>query len=222
MSFDKQKKYFLDSEGDQWYNRNSEVLDSRTNNLDVKFYQRYIKKKLKILEIGCSAGDKLKEFYKDFECECYGIDPSSKAINRGKEKYPYLNLQKGTADQLPYTDEFFDFVIFGFCLCMVDRTLLSKTVFEADRVLKNGGFLGISDFDTKIPTVRSYKHVSGLSTYKIDYSILFLSFPHFSLVDKYSFSHTTDKFVEDPSERIGSILLYKNHEYAYNEFIEKK
>jgi adenylyltransferase/sulfurtransferase len=40
-----------------------------------------------------------------------------------------------------------DLVLFGFCLYLVDRKLISRVVAEADRVLKDTGFLGIVDFD---------------------------------------------------------------------------
>lgn len=208
-----QKDIFLKSEGNQWFQRNKNSSNKASKSYE--FYKKYIKNGYKVLEIGCSIGNNLDFFQQYYNCEGYGIDPSKDAIEEGKEKFKNLNLMVGTSDKLEFEDEYFDFVIFGFCLYLVDRKLLLKSICEADRVLKNGGYLGITDFDPQYPKRRPYRYVKGLFSYKMNYSNVFLSVPDYVLVDKYSFSHSNDFFSEDLGERVSSVILYKNRENAY-------
>ena len=103
----------------------------------------------------------------------------------------------------------------GFCLYLVDRSLLQRVVAEADRVLANGGLLAILDFDPDVPCARPYHHRPGLMSYKMDYAALFLANPAYVLVDKLSTSHTTGQWDPDPQERVALSLSRKNLEQAY-------
>lgn len=220
---DFQKDIFKSTEGDNWFDRNKknqEVYDV------YKLLTKYFDKDSRVLEIGSSGGKNLNYFENKLGCKCYGIDPSTKAIAQGKKKYPNLHLFIGTSDELPFNDEFFDCVILGFCLCLVDRKLLSRTVSEVDRVLKDKGFLAIIDFDPNIPIKKDYKHYDGLKTFKYDYSSMFLSFPQYTLVEKNSFSHNSlaeknlsfqnyNLFNENIDERVSSAIIYKNMNDGY-------
>ncbi len=212
-----QKKIFLESEGDKWFERNlpKYELERKTIPAHIQFIDKYIKNGYKILEIGCSTGIHLHYFQRKPSCQCYGIDPSQEAIEYGRKDYKELNLSVGTSDSLQFLDGYFDFILFGFCLYLVDRNYLVKSIAEADRVLKDKGYVAIIDFDTNIPKKRPYKHYKGIFSYKLDYSKLFLAFPHYSLVEKMSFSHSTDSFVEDIKERVSAVVLYKDLNNAY-------
>lgn len=209
----KQKDIFLKSEGDKWFERNKGSLSGVSKSYGL--YKKYIKNGYKVLEIGCSSGNNLDYFQQHYNCEGYGIDPSKDAIDNGKQKYKNLNLMVGTSDKLEFEDEYFDFVIFGFCLYLVDRKLLLRSICEADRVLKNGGYLGITDFDPQYPKKRPYKYVNELFSYKMNYGNIFLSVPDYVLVDKFSFSHNNESFSEESGERVSSVILYKNRDKAY-------
>lgn len=74
--------------------------------------------------------------------------------------------------------------MFGFSLFWVDRKYLFKSVSEADRILKNGGFLFITDFDTVNPYKRINIHNKDTYTYKMNYSNIILSNPQYCLVEK--------------------------------------
>lgn len=208
-----QKEVFLKFEGNAWFCRNKDFFNRVSK--PYEFYKRYIKEGYRVLEIGCSSGHNLQYYYENCSCECYGIDPSQEAIDFGKKNYKDINLNVGISDKLDFEDEYFDYIIFGFCLYLVDRKLLLKTVSEADRVLKNGGYLAITDFDPKFPKKRPYRYVDGLYSFKMDYSKIFLSLPDYSFVDKYSFSHKSEMFSEDESERVASVILYKNIDQGY-------
>ena len=101
----KQKKTFLKNEGNQWFKRNKSFISDSTSDAILPF----IKDKDKILEIGTSDGTKLNNILKNlpgYTLDLYGVDPSEKAINSGKDEYPNLKLSIGTSDQLEFNTTF--------------------------------------------------------------------------------------------------------------------
>lgn len=64
----------------------------------------------KILDIGCGQGFLLKEAEK-MGLECYGIDISRIALQKAKEMVPDAKVIRGDAENLPYPDNYFDFVV---------------------------------------------------------------------------------------------------------------
>lgn len=214
-----QKDVFLvGGEGDRYFQRNfSKYLEGAVQEIPrhLQFLSKFIRKGDKVLEIGCATGINLQRMRNLTGCEGYGVDPSGDAIIQGRSAFPELVLEVGTADELPFFNGYFDFVLFGFCLYLVDRSLLPKAVSETDRVLKDKGFLAITDFDATVPIMRPYRHVPGMFSYKMDYSKLFTAYPHYSLAEKISFSHASDDFCDDPDERIASNVLFKDSSKAY-------
>ena len=203
-----QKDIFIKSEGDKWFDRN--VDSNKINSIDTLIAKKYVQKGDRVLEIGCADGTKLNLLGGGF-----GIDPSEKAIKEGATKYPDLNLSVGTSDNLFFQANFFDIVIFGFCLYLVDRNLIFRTLAEADRVLKNNGFLIITDFDSPLNVKKKYHHLDGIFTYKQQYEKLFLSSPIYTLVEKKSYSHYGFDFHPDIDERVATTVLHKNIDSAY-------
>lgn len=207
-----QKKIFLTSEGDQWHLRNNcqrkresiwEILYKRLGALPLP------EGKKNILEIGCSDGSRLNNLYMATDSECFGIDPSQKAISTGREKFPALHLKIGTADVLQFPDAMFHFVIFGFCLYLCDRNDLFLIAKEADRVLKRGGYIVIIDFFSHFCYMNTYSHCDGIYSYKMDYSKMFLWHPDYCLVDTYAANHTSNTFSVEPDERLALHILHK-------------
>lgn len=213
-----QKSVFLGGEGDQYLRRNLMKLNLGSVGEDVRLFARYIHPGAKVLEIGCANGVKLSQLQGLVPCEGWGIDPSAEAIRRGSMQFPSLHLSVGTADQLEFPDESFDLVIFGFCLYLVDRSLLTRVMAEADRVLRDRGFLGVTDFDAKTACKRPYTHHPGVWSYKLDYGKLFAGLPHFVLAQKIGYHHeTSGAFAFDPQERVATWVLAKDHDGAYME-----
>jgi len=201
---------------DEWFNRNvltAEVSPSKS----VRLFGPHVQPGQRVLEIGSSNGHQLEKLRLLTQCEGFGIDPSPAAIADGKAKYPDLKLVVGTADKLEFPDESFDAVIFGFCLYLIDRSLLMRAVAEADRVLREGGKLMITDFDPAMPHRRPFKHQKGLWSYKMQYSDLWLANPSYVLAEKISYSHEGEAFHANPSERIAAWVLVKQGTDAWAE-----
>jgi ubiquinone/menaquinone biosynthesis C-methylase UbiE len=164
-----------------------------------------------ILEIGCSNGVKLEEICSKLSAKGNGIEPSEQAVADGnrRPKNSDITLVQGTGDRLPFADQSFDLVYFAFCLYLFDRSSLLQSLAEADRVLKPGGFMAITDFDPGSPRKRSYSHFSGLYSYKQDYASFYTQSSLYYLIGKHSFSHRLNFFDKIADERVSTQLLYK-------------
>jgi SAM-dependent methyltransferase len=206
MSEQKQTEFFKKVEGDNWFQRNS---SNKSLNPHLEVIAKHLKPKSKILEIGCSDGRNLNYLTEITGSIGFGIDPSEKAISVGKKSFPKLNLAIGTADTLPFSNLEFDLVYFGFCLYLVDRSFLPKVVSESDRVLRDKGFLAITDFSGSFKSRTPYSHAPGLFSYRTNYPALWTQF-HYSLVEHVPFSHNSSEFDPIDRERIAHTVLFKD------------
>lgn len=173
------------TEGDNWFKRNKHMLTPEYHDEVTEFCkQNPSLKPQRILEIGCSNGWRLDRLEKLFGSECYGIDTSQEAIDNGHATFPYLHLGRGFSHELPFPDEHFDMIIFGFVLALVDRTKLLASIAEADRVLKNRGHVIIYDFGSRYPYKAKYHHLpkEDIYTYKQSYEDTFLGSNLYSTV----------------------------------------
>lgn len=167
----------MSKEADAWFIRNREALAQGECSIGMKIFSDFYDnchKKIRIervLEVGCSTGRNLMYMKRKYGMECYGIDPSEKALQYGKEQTRIegmdIKLTKGYSDELPYEDDFFDMIYFGFCLYQIDRNLLFRTFAEMDRKLRRGGYasLRILTLLSRIPasifTTPMYRHISA-------------------------------------------------------------
>ena len=169
----------------------------------------------KLLEIGCNYGYNLNYLQRELNIDCYGIEPSDKAIEYGKQMYTggghsKIHLKEGISDCLPYNKEEFDVVMIGFSLYVTPRVMLYDTIQEINRVLKQGGFIILTDFDTPFKCRRVNIHNKEMYVYKENYADLFLSMGY-SLVEKRSYSHSGESFSPMIQERISTQILYKEN-----------
>jgi ubiquinone/menaquinone biosynthesis C-methylase UbiE len=209
-----QKEIFLKEESDNWFIRNKESLKNLTKYIDIDEILDYVKENNNILEIGCANGTKLNYIQQklpNLNISLFGIDPSIKSIEDGNLNFNKIKLEIGTSDFLNYEDNFFDIVIVGFCLYLVDRELIFKTVSEIDRVLKQKGFLVITDFEPPFPMKKEYIHKEGVYSYKNNYSNFFLGGGHYNLLRKIHFSHSDLIFDSNFDERVSTTILYKEN-----------
>jgi ubiquinone/menaquinone biosynthesis C-methylase UbiE len=214
-SISSQSRLFLDGEGDNWFERNKKSISETENFYEIEIIKRVLSSFdsiQNILEIGCGNATKLNNLCSYFNAQGSGIDPSALAIENGIGLFKNLKLSVGTASNIPYKENAFDLVFFGFCLYLIDRDDIFKVISESDRVLKKGGFLVIFDFDPAQRHKTPYHHKFGIFTYKTSYSEFFTNSGHYSLVAKESFSHHENHFSLNSDERISLSILYKEPE----------
>ncbi len=218
-----QTKTFLDEEGDNYFRRNRGALDSMAEKWgqefsDIDWLTRELtpfREKIgSVAEIGCSSGSKLARICELLDAKGSGLDPSKLAVAEGNRKFggERIQLHAGSASKMPFESQSFDLVYFGFCLYLLDRQDLLSAVAEADRLLKHGGFLAITDFDPIHQHKRPYHHKEGVFSFKQDYSKLFTASGMYFLVSKTSFSHRQPSFDPDGNERVSTTLLFKEME----------
>ncbi len=219
MTSAQQTNIFLQGEADSWYQRNKGALAARTTFHEIDVLCRTLaafKPEIRsILEIGCGNGAKLNQLSGFFEAQGHGIDPSAQAVEDGNRSFGgtgRVQLSVSSADTLPFADKHFDLVYFGFCLYLVDRDDLLSAVAAADRTLRKGGFLAITDFDPRHRHKRAYHHREGVFSYKQAYSDLFTASGLYHLVAKHSFSHQAEHFTRDADERVALSILHKELE----------
>jgi len=212
-----QKNIFLSSEGNAWYRRNKSYLETLEPNNDAIFellLERNIRPK-RVLEIGCANGRRLNNIQKVFNCECFGIDVSDEAIEDGKTNFPNVALNVAFAESLNYENDFFDVIIFGFCLYVCDREKLFKIAAEADRILKNKGVIIIKDFCPPFPYKNKYEHSKNMYSYKMDYCSMFTWNPAYTLTSSKVMAHNNTTEIELVDERVSLSLIFKNMDTAY-------
>lgn len=112
------------------------------------FIKPYLNKDNKILDIGCAMGGFLRFLKEKNYNQLYGIDFSSVYANEA-QKNKGLEIKRGTAEEIPFDDNLFDFLIAD---QVVEHLFDPNMIFiEARRVLKKGGYFCIS-----VPNAVSY------------------------------------------------------------------
>lgn len=179
------------SEGDAWFRRNKESLDSKICFSDPIF--NYLKSSgcanETVLEVGCSTGYRLNWLSQQMNCKVIGVDPSREAISYGKRKYKLkLFAPPSMLDFWKNIDGRFDKIVFGFCLYVIDPEVLPLVVSKVNQMLKPGGEVIIYDFYGK-NLFKDYEHANGIKSYRCEWEKLFCSFPQYKLIFKESGHH---------------------------------
>lgn len=210
----KQKEIFLKSEGDAWFTRNQLSVANRKLPDDDAVLREILdilsgdsNRNLRVLEVGCGDGTRLAWLKNNLNVVCYGIDPSTQAAAAAKAKG--IVAQVGTADALPFENNSFDIVIFGFCLYLCDREDLFRIASEADRVLRSPGWMIILDFYSPEPRARTYHHRPGVLSYKMDYSNLFTWHPDYVCMTHKIRDHGETNHTDLPDEWVAVSVMRK-------------
>lgn len=214
MSTHKQKDIFLSSEGNAWFDRNHDCIKA-IENWEFDPIVRAVTcfdvfdsaKPKKLLEVGCGNGQRLRWLKQNQSIECYGVDPSTKAIVAAQGLG--IDAREGTADCLEFPNEIFDYVCFGFCLYLCDRDDLFRIAMEAHRVLKKQSWLIIHDFYAKVPTKRPYHHKEGIYSFKMDYRKVFDWHPDFTCCYHKVGHHKSLEWTDDTDEWVATSVLRK-------------
>lgn len=103
----------------------------------------------KILDVGCGMGATVEKLKNIYNLDAFGIDPSKKLLELGREKYGDHNIKVGSGEELPHKDKFFDGVMAECTMSLMDD--FKRTISESNRVLKDRGYFIISDIYARRP-----------------------------------------------------------------------
>lgn len=140
-------------EYDKWYEEYPEIYESEI--LAIKEQLRKLPENIRGIEVGLGTG----RFAKPLGIR-EGLEPSEemaiKATKRG------IEVVKGVAENLPYSDLQFDFVLFV-TICYLDN--LERAIKESYRVLKPKGSLIMAILDKEQPIAQEYIERKQRSTF---------------------------------------------------------
>lgn len=175
MSAIKQSELFLQGAGDAWHERNRDkprVPDPVLGAIEACKLQPKT-----VLELGCGNGWRLAEIDRLYKpLHLAGYDTSERATQERLIPNVFQNDALAALEKIKAG--FYELVIFGFCLYLVDREDLMMIAAHADRVLKDGGHIIIHDFIPDKAHKRPYAHKEGVWTYKEDYSRYWPNYKH--------------------------------------------
>lgn len=200
-----QRDVFAAGEADAWFARNREVLGQGEDPVLRELADLDLAG-TRVLEIGCSNGWRLHALAQRGAVG-FGLEPSGAAVTDGRAAYPGLDLRVGTADALPFADEAFELVLFGFCLYLCDPCDLFTIAAEAVRVLKPSSHLAIYDFCPASPMRNAYHHRPGCFSHKMDYANMFEWHPGFTRIRHRVSPHSAGESLDDSDARIAVTLL---------------
>ena len=123
------------------YNEISQVYDDvRQADIELinSFLQEFeIDRKTRVLDVGCGTGNYTDLLQKVTQGEVYGVEPSEGMLDKAKAKQSKVVFKQGTAEELPFEDEFFDFVYMTDVIHHVPE--IGAMFAEINRVLKEKG-----------------------------------------------------------------------------------
>lgn len=188
------------------------------------------KSNIKILELGCGAGNNLW-FFSENGFDTYGIDGSNSACNIAKElcqsKKQKVNIQQAYFDNLPFEDNSMDIIIDRESTYCGTKENIKRWWKEASRVLKVGGIIISFKFSDKNPDL--LKILSGeLNATKIETNTFEdiekgtfkdTGIVHFSTYDELFeiFNFCDIKYINQHSAK--TIYDTVNNQYNFDEFI---
>ncbi|MCS6791180.1 MAG: class I SAM-dependent methyltransferase [Oscillatoriaceae bacterium SKYG93] len=124
----------------------------------ISFVFKYLPSKkardqIKILEIGCGAGNNLWPLAKE-GFKVYGVDASETVISIAKEQFKSYNVDgeffiQSFVEELPFESNYFDLVIDRGALTLVSFNDAITSVQNIHRVMKSGAFLYFNPYSSK-------------------------------------------------------------------------
>ena len=155
----KQENYYLNIEGDAFFNRNVDtenIPKLRKNKISILETISKLNKKysnlFNCIEFGCNYGDLLNNIFKyKISKNCFGVEASKKAVDFGNKLYgENIKLFHGSIAKNNLikneNHETFDLIIIDDVLSWVSRETIFQSIANVDFLLRPGGFIFIRDF----------------------------------------------------------------------------
>ncbi len=127
----------------------NKVADKKEFTTPFQFdeFKKIVKEDALILDVGCGYGRTLEQLYENGYFNLVGVDFSERMIERGKQRYPHLNLRVKKEKEIEFDDNSCDAVIlFAVLTCIVNNEEQMELLKEIKRVLKPNGIIYINDF----------------------------------------------------------------------------
>lgn len=135
----------LDNQFEYWNSVSS--LKSFTHPIDKDRFVTRVSNQADILDFGCGYGRICDELYQMGFKSIAGLDSSQLMIERGRQKYPHLNLQVLHSNSIPYQSDSFDAILlFAVLTCIPTNEGQTALMQEIHRTLRPGGIVYISDY----------------------------------------------------------------------------
>lgn len=140
--------------------------------MNKEFLSEFVDKNAKILEVGCNVGNQLRLLKSMGYNNLYGIELQDYAVEKAKELTEGINIIKGTGDDIPFKDGYFDLVFTSGVLIHINPKNIKNVLEEIYRCSNKyiWGFEYYSDNYEKI----NYRGNDDL-LWKTDFSKLYLS-----------------------------------------------
>lgn len=110
----------------------------------------YIKKKTKILDIGCWSGP-LEELFVKEDCHVTGIDIEEEPLEYARKRFPTFHFVKASVtDQLPFKKKSFDIVLYFMVIEHIPKGTELQSLIHINKVLKPHGHLFINTMNNSV------------------------------------------------------------------------
>lgn len=204
------KKILDDKGSDKWFLRNPDSIDEGVKDKVINLIKINNLKLDKILELGCSNGNKLNLYSQLLKSKInYGVDLSKKATLNGKKRYKNLKLLNISSLEINKIKINFDLIICGFFLYHLDRKFIFHQFDLIYKKLNKSGYLLINDFDPLFKHSNKDHNQKGLVAYKMSYDNFLVESGLFELIYKCSYEQKTQDKSNFKSKKISFTLFKK-------------
>ena len=156
MKVSEQDNYYLQVEGDSFFERNFKNKDLPELRIGKQVILENIQKSKiefnNVLEYGCCYADLLALFKTKYNKNVIGVEASAQAIEFCKTKYnnsfPVIHgtISDNDVNRNPEYNGYFDLVIIDDVFGWVSRVTLFQSLANIDSMVKDGGYIYIRDF----------------------------------------------------------------------------
>ena len=190
-------------EYDEWFIINHDIYQA-----ELDAIKSFIPKDKNGVEIGVGSG----RFALPLGIKV-GVEPSKKMAELSRNRG--IQVYKAIAEQLPFNDKKFDFVLMVTTICFVDDILRSFQ--EAFRILKDNGFIIVGSIDKNSVLGKRYQLKRKRSKF-YRYATFYSSEDIIALLKKTNFTISDVKQTIYSNRKIDEMSLIKNG-YGHGSFI---